>query len=249
MIEKIKNFFSKNAVKMTLKILGIIISTLFFITINTVINYGYLTITIIPAIVVCLVGITIYLIGLKRKKYELNIEKKEIPEITLNSLTLGIFLNTIFILVLSLIVNEASYIYSFGNYAVYGQASTGIYLLSSVIILPLLRNILIRRNLGLINNKLAKTIVSYIFVLLLLITAPTLITGIYLAIITLIINIKYIKEKNIAKATLTEMIISLSLSLMTLYLSKYKIVMILIMSAICLVCFVNNFRKIKKEEV
>lgn len=245
---KIKEFFNKEIVKNILKGLLIFISLLYFVSLQTFINSGFLTFGLIPILVTIVIAL-IYLI-VKRKNIT-KINSKELPSIIVNNLTLGIFINIIFIILLSLIVNEVSYVYSFGNYAIYKNAPNWMYLVTSILLLPVLRNILVRRNIKFIKNLRVKKVLSIVFVLVICFTSPTLINGIYLGLVALILNNKYIKEENLLKITLEEILISLSLSTMTLYLATYKIPMMIVMILSVLICFVLNLTKFiqKKEEV
>lgn len=244
-MEKIKNFFNKKIVKNILKTLLAIISVIYFLFIQSIMNSGYLIIGFIPALISAIIFFLVLFIKDRKK-----INIKETPETLVNNLSLGIFINIIFIILLSLVVNEVSYIYSFGNYAIYSDVSESIYLITSILILPILRNTLVRINLSYITNKVWQKILSIFFILFLLFTAPTLINGIYIALVALIMNKKYIKEKNLLKVTIEEILISLSLSTMTLYLSTYKLPMMIVMIVSVLICFVLNLSKyFKNKEV
>ena len=252
MIEKIKNFFQNKVVKTIITTIGVLFSLWVFIATQTVINTGFVFAGVISSVIVSIIVGIVCIVKRKKIKW---IPKEELINKIQNDLTLGLFINVIFIILLSLIVNEASYMYSFGNYMIYKDYPNYIYILSTVLIIPFLRNFLVRRNLKYIKKKGVKEVVSILFALLLLITSPTVISGIYTGIITFILNRKYIKEENILKTTITEILIALSLSVMTLYLSSHKAIVMTVLIAICLITFVINITKYiknketKKEEV
>lgn len=238
---KFENLKNNKIIKYIGLIISILVSISLYLFPNTLINSGFFVI----GLFIFLAYLLVYIIKriVKKQKLEIHENKEELFKLVLNSLVIGIFINTLFFLLMKLISSDISYTYSFGNYQAYSNATTWVYLLITVIILPLFNNLLLRRLISKFKTNKGKTIFGIILALIIFLTASTYISGIYLMLINLGLNIWYIKGHSLKEITFIESLIALILSLMTLYLSPFKILVILTMLSICIISLFINIKK------
>lgn len=227
--------------KALIMFLTIIVFTYLFLIPNTLINAGYF----VYGLFIFIAYLIIYIVKriIKKQKIKIEFNKKDIIKLIINSLMMGIFINSAFFILLEKLSPELAYTYSFGNFEAYRNATTWVYLLITIIILPLFDNLLLRRLIGKFKNEKFKIAFSIILSIFVLSTSATYISGLYLMIINLGLNLIYIKNKSLKQTFLIESCIAFTLSSMTLWLSPYKTVVILLMLVISFSAFILNLKE------
>ena len=182
---------------------------------------------------------------IKNKKGLPNLKKYD-SSLFFNYISIAIFINTLFLLILNILPSSVSYNLQYNYLSMYNGSKTWLYIILSCFLCPLFENLLIRRNIIRFNNKKTKIILAIISSVIILIIQPSVIYGIYVFMTFLILNLYFIEKEDLGKCITLNIIINLTYSLMLLYLSEYK-------TLICMVMFIlliiNLFLNKEKETV
>ena len=244
---KIKNLKEKISENKIFKIFMFILTFIFFSCIylipNTLINAGYF----VYGLFIFIGYLVIYILKriIQKRKVKMDINRIDLIHLILNSLMIGIFINSSFFLLLQISSPELAYTYSFGNFEAYRNATDWVYLLITIIILPLFNNLLLRRLINKLKSKKSKIVFSIILSIFIFTTAATYISGLYLMIINLGLNLQYIKNNSLKQTFIIESCIAFTLSAMTLWLSPYKTIVILLMLIISFASFILSLKESK----
>lgn len=182
----------------------------------------------------------------KKEKQNIKEQMKFDGNLIFDYISIAIFLNTLFVLILNILPSDISYNLQYNYLNMYKGAKTWVYILLSCVLCPLFENLLIRKSIIRFNNKKAKIALAVISSLMILIIQPSLIYGIYTFVIFLTLNLYFIEKENLKECIIFNIIINLIYSLMILYLSEYKA---LICTIMFMLLIINLFLKKEKETV
>ena len=181
-----------------------------------------------------------------KKEYRL-VKDLKISEL-LNILAIGIVFVIAYLLILKLIPAKITYYNQFYYLSIYEYMSTPMYLLIASLLIPFLENFYIKskllkyqKNKYLTYGLIALNSIVIGFV------QPYVIYGIFFGAISLMSSIYLMKTKNIVASTICQIIVNLVFCLFILYLSSFKLPLIIIMVSILILALLVNALKLKND--